>query len=364
VSPTWSPATPAASRHHRRARHHAALLVLHAARGGSALRPFDAILVPFDSYDDRAWERHADRDLDLNYLMPLLRVTDLPRFVLSYPSWGNRGRAAEAVLLKGLVYQNDFQAFLASPRTRLQFVRLQRSTRGMVLRCRLGPPQPAGMSVDWNAKTVTLPAWLPPEKRRETEHILLEDTKPISADYTSYRRQWLGAILDRYRGTRTRFIFLRLPRGPVVRPDLPPPDPIAWLVSSPPLAAPPSAEHMFDSLERPELFGDALHLNEEGGYEFSMMLAGESAACSPCAGCPLMPLPYPAILRVLRGGAGAVLCAAPPSPPLDSACRQLFLYMCWNAKFVLLIVALTASITRPPCGCGVFPPEANARPRW
>jgi hypothetical protein len=32
---------------------------------------------------------------------------------------------------------------------------------------------------------------------------------------------------------------------------------------------------MFDSLERPELFGDALHLNEEGGYEFSMMLAGE-----------------------------------------------------------------------------------------
>jgi hypothetical protein len=238
---------------------------------------YDAILVPFDSYDDRAWERHADRDLDLNYLMPLLRVTDLPRFVLSYPSWGNRGRAAEAVLLKGLVYQNDFQAFLASPRTRLQFVRLQEEhAREWYYDAAWDRRSLAGMSVDWNAKTVTLPAWLPPEKRRETEHILLEDTKPISADYTSYRRQWLGAILDRYRGTRTRFIFLRLPRGPVVRPDLPPPDPNSMACQ---FASAGRAvllpEHMFDSLERPELFGDALHLNEEGGYEFSMMLAGE-----------------------------------------------------------------------------------------
>jgi hypothetical protein len=238
---------------------------------------YDAILVPFDSYDDRAWERHADRDLDLNYLMPLLRVTDLPRFVLSYPSWTNRGRAAEAVLLKGLVYQNDFQAFLASPRTRLQFVRLQEEhAREWYYDAAWDRRSLAGMSVDWNAKTVTLPAWLPPEKRRETEHILLEDTKPISADYTSYRRQWLGAILDRYRGTRTRFIFLRLPRGPVVRPDLPPPDPNSMACQ---FASAGRAvllpEHMFDSLERPELFGDALHLNEEGGYEFSMMLAGE-----------------------------------------------------------------------------------------
>ena len=42
---------------------------------------YDAILVPLDSYDDRSWEDQADRDLDLNYLTPLLRVTDLPRFV-------------------------------------------------------------------------------------------------------------------------------------------------------------------------------------------------------------------------------------------------------------------------------------------
>ena len=106
--------------------------------------------------------------------------------------------------------------------------------------------------------------------------MLLDDPKPISADYARYRRQWLGAILDRYRGSRTRFIFLRLPRGPVVRPDPPPPDPDStarqFAAAGRVILLP---EHMFDSLERPELFGDALHVNEEGGYQFSMMLAGE-----------------------------------------------------------------------------------------
>jgi hypothetical protein len=34
-------------------------------------------------------------------------------------------------------------------------------------------------------------------------------------------------------------------------------------------------EHAFDSLERPELFKDALHLNRAGIAEFSPMLADE-----------------------------------------------------------------------------------------
>jgi len=238
---------------------------------------YDAILVPLDGYDDRSWENQADRDLDINYLTPLLRVTDLPRFVFSYPSWPNRAHAAEAVLLKGLVYQHDFQAFLEHPHTRLEAARLQEEhAQEWYYNAVWERHSLAGMSVDWNAKTVTLPDWLGPDKRRETEHILLEDPKSISADYASYRRQWLGAILDRYRGSRTRFIFLRLPRGPVLRPDLPPPDPnstVRQFAAAGRIVLLP--ENMFDSLERPELFGDALHVNEEGGYQFSMMLAGE-----------------------------------------------------------------------------------------
>jgi hypothetical protein len=238
---------------------------------------YDAILVPLDSYDDRSWENQADRDLDISYLTPLLRVADLPRFVLSYPSWANRAHAAEAVLLKGLAYQHDFQSFLAGPLTRLEGARLhEEHEREWYYNAVWERRSLAGMSVDWNAKTVTLPAWLEPDKRREIEHALLDDPPPISAGFARYRRQWLGAILDRYRGSHTRFIFLRLPRRPVVRPETPPADPsstVRQFAAAGRIVLLP--EHMFDSLERPDLFGDALHVNEEGGYQFSMMLAGE-----------------------------------------------------------------------------------------
>ncbi len=238
---------------------------------------YDAILVPLDSYDDRTWEDQADRDLDINYLAPLLRVADLPRFVFSYPSWPNRAHAAEAVLFKGLIYQHDFQAFLEHPRTRLEAARLQEEhAQEWYYNAVWERHSLAGMTVDWNAKTLTLPDWLSPAKRNEIEHVLLDPPAPVSPLFKRYRRQWLGAILDRYRGSRTRFLFLRLPRGPVVRPDPPPPDPDsmarAFAAAGRVVLLP---EHMFDSLERPELFGDALHVNEEGGYQFSMMLAAE-----------------------------------------------------------------------------------------
>ena len=42
-----------------------------------------------------------------------------------------------------------------------------------------------------------------------------------------------------------------------------------------------------------------------------------------------------------------------------------FFYMCWNAKFVLLILALTAiDYTAARCGSGARPPEPGERPRW
>jgi len=236
---------------------------------------YDAIVIPFDSYDDRAWEVHAERELDLNYLTPLLRVTDFPEFVFSYPHWENRAHAAEAVLLKGFSYQHDFLEFIDHPKGRLQFVRLAaRDAREWYYNAAWERRSLAGIDIDWGAKKVSLPDWLTPEKRRETEHLLLDDPQPISEDFRRYRLKWLGKILDRYRGSRTRFLFIRLPRGPVVRPQVLPTDPNSaarqFVAAGRAVMLP---EHTFDPLERPELFGDALHLNEGGGCEFSEMLA-------------------------------------------------------------------------------------------
>ena len=237
---------------------------------------YAAILIPLDTYDDRIWEDQAARELDLNYLTPLLRVADLPEFAFSYPGWMGRAHAAEAVLWKGASYQHDVQAFLERPHTRLEYVRLQTEhAREWYYNAVWERRSLAGLSVDWKAMTVSLPGWLDSRKRREIEHELLDDPPPLSAEFAQYRRRWLGAILTRYRGSRTRFIFLRLPRGPVVRPA-PPPDAASTVRR---FAATGSItllpDGTFDSLERPELFGDALHLNEEGGCEFSVMLAGE-----------------------------------------------------------------------------------------
>jgi hypothetical protein len=94
----------------------------------------------------------------------------------------------------------------------------------------------------------------------------------------AYRREWFGRIIDRYRGSRTRIIFARLPRGPIPRPAS-----LAQRTSSSirEFASRPNVllceEGAFNSLERPEFFKDAWHLNREGIARFSPMLAKEVA---------------------------------------------------------------------------------------
>ena len=94
--------------------------------------------------------------------------------------------------------------------------------------------------------------------------------------YANFRRLWYGRILDRYQGSRTKIIFIRLARGPVVRPGS-----LVRKRSSSirEFAYQPNVflanEHAFDSLESPELFKDAVHLNREGCARFSGLLVEE-----------------------------------------------------------------------------------------
>jgi hypothetical protein len=91
----------------------------------------------------------------------------------------------------------------------------------------------------------------------------------------AYHRAWFGRILDRYRGSRPKIIFVRLARAPIPRPDG-----LVWKKSATIrdfASSLPNVllcdEHAFDSLEHPELFRDALHLNRAGIALFSPMLA-------------------------------------------------------------------------------------------
>ena len=252
---------------------------------------YAAIVVPVNSYDDRDYEDLNDRDLDIRYLAPLLRVTDTFDFSLSFPGWSGRKQAALACLFKGLAYQRDIQDFLANFRKRLEHVRtVHKDSAGWIYDAVWTSRSMAGIQVDWAARKAVLPtAGFRPEQLPEMSEQLFRGRAPRTLQAAAYRRRWFGRIVAHYRGSKTRLVFLRLPRGPVVRPD----DASDESGSLWELAAHGEivlmGEHEFDGLERPELFGDLLHLNEAGSREFSMLLARKIHAIlgSETAGRPM-----------------------------------------------------------------------------
>jgi hypothetical protein len=243
-----------------------------------AARRYAAIVIPTNDYDLRdVTEILSERLLDVNFVVAHLRLGDLAEFSGSFRHPDNRWTAFRDGLLKGLVYKRDFQEFLLRPAARLENVRIVRE--GSAEWAYNFVPENhslQGLSVDWAAKKIRFPDNLTEPQRNLITDVLLRPPPPQTGANAAYHRYWFRRILDHYRGSGTRLIFLRLPRAPVLPPDLPPPNPSSPLRA---LAAEPDVvlldEHRFDELERPELFGDPLHLNGEGILRFSRILAEE-----------------------------------------------------------------------------------------
>ena len=241
-------------------------------------RAYRAIVFGVDDYDDEdQYYEPSEDDRAMRYLAARLRLTDASELASSYPTWPLRWEAFITTLLKGLVYQKDLQALLIHPSKRLYDGRLARdhydewdsnfveTDRNVV-----------GLSIDWAAWRATYPPGADAELHGEVDAWLLRPVAPQTGHLAEYRRLWFGRIIDRYRGTPTRIVFLRLPRGPILRP--------ANLVqkkssSIREFASRPNVllcdEHAFDSLEHPEFFKDAMHLNRDGIARFSPMMAEE-----------------------------------------------------------------------------------------
>jgi hypothetical protein len=247
--------------------------MLRAADPGA--RRYAAIVIPFDTYDDRNWEDLRVREMDMRYLAPLVSFRDLFDFALSYSEWPLRRQAAATVLFKGYIYREDFQDYLVRHKARLSVLHdLQSRPSGWRYDAPWDTLSLAGMSVDWNTRAVKLPDYLNRKKAEEIREVLLTDQPPRNPEFAAYRRMWIGKIIEHYRGSRTRLIFVRLARGPVVRPGLATDSTSSIREFTEAVRIP---EHHFDELERPELFGDALHMNQQGGVIFSEMLAKEVA---------------------------------------------------------------------------------------
>jgi lysophospholipase L1-like esterase len=205
-----------------------------------------------------------------------LQLRDLFQFSWSYPEYWQKWVAFRGILLKGFTYHTDFQQLLLHPRKRFADVRDANKHWGEWADGYTGAEQNLdGLHIDWMRRTASYPDRIGADQRKLIESVLLEELPPDQGITTSYFRFWYARILDHYRGSATKIIFLRLPRAPVPAPEHAPKlnSAVRQLASQPNVVI--LSEHLFDPLERPELFMDAIHLNREGMVRFSRMLAAE-----------------------------------------------------------------------------------------
>src|SRR5262249_47232925 len=125
-----------------------------------------------------------------------------------------------AGLLKGFVLQADFQAFLSHPVKRIRYVEL--SNRGFeqwTYDYVESKASMSGLAIDWSTLAATFPPGFTSEQRETAEDELLRKPVPQTGRLAAFRREWFGRIISLYRGSPTKILFVRLPRGPLVRPD-------------------------------------------------------------------------------------------------------------------------------------------------
>jgi hypothetical protein len=240
-------------------------------------RRYRAVVVGVTDYDDEDEDFNPRNDpRALHYVLMRLRWRDIPDLAWSYQGWQERWQVFRGGLFRAIPLQQDILAFLANPRRRIAKVRqYHEGAEDWFYDYVETDRSLAGLEINWNTWQVKYPPHADDEQRGTIEN-LMRLGSPQTGNVAAFRREWLGRIVDRYRGSRTRVIFVRLPRAPIPRPD--------GLVqkrssSIRELAARPNVllaeEHLFDSLERPELFRDAMHLNRAGIARFSPMLARE-----------------------------------------------------------------------------------------
>jgi hypothetical protein len=240
-------------------------------------RNYAAILIPTDDYNEPdSYDYHSEREADLHYMIARLGLRDLFEFPWTFRDKKLQWIVVRGMILKGTVYKRDFLEFLDHPLARIAKVRYYDSDSAGWYYGYGGVDQNlAGLQIDWQHKTMQFPERVPDSQRKEIERTLFPTLPPDAGRETAYLRYWYGRIIDHYRGSGTRLIFLRVPRAPVSPPDPPPKinSAVRQIASQPDVVV--LDERLFDQMEHPDLFWDAWHLNRVGMEQFSRILAGE-----------------------------------------------------------------------------------------
>lgn len=242
-----------------------------------AANRYRAIILPlrYPSTDD--WQVYTEQLVDLKIVGPFLRISDFPEFAGAYHRFGNRCLAGATCLLRGFAYRDDVADLIFHPLERRRELQ-QNATLAQSVR--ENPPHPedlSGLRYNLTTRELKIPAPMTPEMRDILQKTVT--ATPDRGDYARYRSNWINRILDRYAKSETHFVFVQLPRGPLGAPD----DPTTNSINE--FNRPGKTIildlKLFQSLEQPQFFYDALHLNTRGRKIFTETLAREIAAQLP-----------------------------------------------------------------------------------
>jgi hypothetical protein len=235
---------------------------------------FSKIVLALDHYSDQdSGEDLRNRPTDLNYLAGRLRLSDCYDFAQSFADRKLRRGVLTGCVFRGISFRADLQAFLANFVDRLDRAQDWRDKGAGYIAGYGGKPEElTGLVVDREKHTIQFPPGMKDWQTTSVQHTIFPDPAPQSGALTKYRSLWLGRILDLYKGSRTKIVFIQIPRAPWPAPDSPAPARFLNSVSSNRQALVLPAD-TFKDLERPEVFADGLHLNQAGRPIFSERLA-------------------------------------------------------------------------------------------
>ncbi len=238
---------------------------------------YAAIIIPSDDYNEPdSYDYQSERESDLHYLLARLELRDLGEFPWTFQDKKLQWLVVRGMILKGTVYKRDFLEFIEHPAARIAKARYYATdSAGWYYGYGGADENLTGLQIDWRHKTMKIPDRVPENRRTDIRNELFSDRPPDQGRETAYLRYWYGRIIDYYRGSGTKLIFMRVPRAAVSPPDAPPKlsSAVRQIASQPDVIV--LDERLFNQLEHPDLFWDGWHLNRDGMEQFSRILAAE-----------------------------------------------------------------------------------------
>ncbi len=236
---------------------------------------FRFVVIPLGQFvgRDQSIGDPAARLSDLSFLGPILSLDQASSLANSYPDFPGQQAAWLGSIFKSFAYRYDIRAGLADPmsRTRGRWRLMQRHEASHSYEGR--PENVVGIRVEGDS-IVGYPSVIPDYRRDALHQFVFGTTDPAREQARErYRTEWLGRVIQRYAGTRTEVIVIRLP-STVLQEQGGGSDAVGAALShfdkQPHVHVVPVSTTAY--LQSPEFFCDTTHFNRQGRRQWAQRL--------------------------------------------------------------------------------------------